>query len=142
MNAFIRWGKFNLVGAAGMVVQLCALALFNHWSGGRYLLASTVAIELTLLHNFAWHLRYTWRDRRDSSTRVTQLLRFHLTNGAVSMAGNLVLMRVLVHDAHLPLLVSNGIAILCCSILNFFLGDHWTFAAETQPDHAPANRTP
>jgi hypothetical protein len=29
MNTLIRWGKFNLVGAMGMVVQLAALALFN-----------------------------------------------------------------------------------------------------------------
>ena len=29
MNPLIRWGKFNLVGAMGMVVQLAALALFN-----------------------------------------------------------------------------------------------------------------
>jgi hypothetical protein len=28
MNTFIRWGKFNLVGAMGMAVQLGALALF------------------------------------------------------------------------------------------------------------------
>ena len=27
MNTFIRWGKFNLVGAMGMAVQLGALAL-------------------------------------------------------------------------------------------------------------------
>ena len=26
MKTFIRWGKFNLVGAMGMVVQLTALA--------------------------------------------------------------------------------------------------------------------
>ena len=27
MNTFIRWGKFNLVGAMGMVVQLASLAV-------------------------------------------------------------------------------------------------------------------
>ena len=29
MNPLIRWGKFNLVGAMGMVVQLGALAAIN-----------------------------------------------------------------------------------------------------------------
>ncbi len=52
MNTFIRWGKFNLVGAIGMVVQLTALALFNRWSRGHYLCASAAAVEITLLHNF------------------------------------------------------------------------------------------
>lgn len=129
MNTFMRWGKFNLVGAIGMIVQLAALALFNRWSRGHYLCASAVAVELTLLHNFVWHVHYTWRDRRDHSVLLVQLWRFHLSNGLVSMLGNLALMRILVHDAHLPLLVSSIIAILCCSVVNFCLGNDWVFAA-------------
>jgi putative flippase GtrA len=132
MNTFIRWGKFNLVGAMGMVVQLTALALFNRWMAGHYLWASAAAIELTLLHNFTWHLHYTWRDRRDGASWPRQLVRFHLSNGLVSMLGNLVLMRLLVHEAHLPLLISNVIAILCCSLANFCLGDNWAFAEPRQ----------
>ena len=128
MNTFIRWGKFNLVGAMGMAVQLAALALFNRWMAGHYLYASAAAIEFSLLHNFMWHLRYTWRDRRDSATRLRQFVKFHVSNGLVSMLGNLVLMRLLVHEARLPLLVSNLIAILCCSLVNFCLGNNWVFA--------------
>ncbi len=128
MNTFIRWGKFNLVGAMGMVVQLGALAWFNRWAAGHYLYASAAAIELTLLHNFIWHLRFTWRDRRGESAVLAQLIRFHLSNGLVSMLGNLVLMRILVQEAHLPVLAANCIAILCCSIVNFCLGNSWAFA--------------
>ena len=122
MNTFIRWGKFNLVGAMGMVVQLGALALFNRCGRGHYLCASAAAVELTLLHNFVWHLHYTWRDRRDGSAILAQLVRFHLSNGLVSMLGNLALMRMLVHEAHMPLLVANSIAILCCSIVELLPG--------------------
>jgi putative flippase GtrA len=128
VNIFVRWCKFNAVGAIGMAVQLAALALFNRLTAGRYIYASAAAVELALLHNFVWHLRYTWCDRRGSSTIFTQLARFHLSNGLVSMLGNLALMRILVQDAHQPLLVSNSIAILCCSIVNFLLSDHWAFA--------------
>jgi len=46
----------------------------------------------------------------------------------VSMLGNLALMRLLVGIAHIPLLAANCIAILCCSILNFCLGNNWAFA--------------
>ena len=132
MNAFIRWGKFNLVGAAGMAVQLASLALFNRCFAGHYLLASAAALELTLLHNFVAHLHYTWRDRRSSSALLAQLVRFHLSNGLVSMLGNLALMHFLVGTAHIPLLAANCIAILCCSILNFYLGNNWAFAARSQ----------
>jgi putative flippase GtrA len=137
INQFIRWAKFNLVGAMGMAVQLTALALFNRWFSGHYLYASAAAIELTLLHNFTWHLHYTWRDRRDPATPLRQLIRFHLSNGLVSMLGNLALMRLLVHQAHLPLLIANTIAILCCSIANFCLGNNWAFV-EAHPNSATA----
>jgi putative flippase GtrA len=132
MKTLLRWGKFNLVGAMGMVVQLSALALFNRWSGGHYLLASAAAIEIALLHNFLWHVHYTWRDRRDLSAAATWLgpcLRFHLSNGLVSMFGNLAFMRLLVQGAHFPVLAANAVAILCCSIINFCIGHTWAFAA-------------
>jgi putative flippase GtrA len=126
-RTFIRWAKFNLVGAMGMAVQLGALALFNRWIAGRYLYASAAALEIALLHNFVWHVHYTWRDRRDSAPRLRQCVRFHLSNGLVSMLGNLALMRLLVQHANLPLLASNAIAILCCAMANFFLGNNWAF---------------
>src|SRR5580704_17809492 len=107
MNTILRWGKYNLVGAMGMGLQLTLLALFNRWTAGHYLYASAAAIELTLLHNFMWHLHYTWRDRRDGAAPLRQFARFHLSNGLVSMLGNLALMRLLVHEVRLPLLVSN-----------------------------------
>ncbi|HEX3966939.1 MAG TPA: GtrA family protein [Edaphobacter sp.] len=127
MNTFTRWWKFNLVGAMGMALQLVALALINRWSRGHYLYAAAAALELVLLHNFVWHSHYTWHDRRNESTLFCQLLRFHLSNGLVSMLGNLVLMRILVNEVRLPVLGANGIAILCCSIFNFCLGNRWAF---------------
>ena len=132
MKGLIRWGKFNLVGAMGMVVQLGALAVINRWTGGHYLYASAAAIELAVLHNFVWHLHYTWRDRRDESSLLAQCVRFHVSNGLVSLLGNLALMRLLVQEMRMPVLASNGIAILCCSIINFCLGDQWAFAARAR----------
>lgn len=128
MNALIRWGKFNAVGAAGMAVQLGALAAFNRLAPGHYLLTSAAALELTLVHNFILHLRFTWRDRREKSAWFMQFLRFHLSNGMVSLAGNLALMQVLVGEARLPVLAANAIAILTCSVVNYLLGDRWVFA--------------
>jgi len=139
MNPILRYARFNLVGAMGMAVQLAALALLNRWTRGHYLFASAVAIELTLLHNFVWHLHFTWRDRRHDSSRLRQFVRFHLSNGLVSLVGNLTLMRLLVQHAHLPVLAANLFAILCCSVLNFCLGNLWAFAA---PHHSKSARAP
>jgi putative flippase GtrA len=107
------------------------------------MLATAAALEITLLHNFVWHLHYTWRDRRCRSALRSQLIRFHLSNGLVSMVGNLALMPVLVEGARIPVVAANAIAILCCSIVNFCLGHNWAFAptlktlsaAESQTQH-------
>jgi putative flippase GtrA len=133
MNPLLRWLKFNLVGAMGMVLQLATLALLNHFAPGHYLIASAAAVELAVLHNFVWHIHYTWSDRRHHSPLLSQLLRFHLSNGLVSLLGNLALMRLLVHTAHLPVLIANIIAILCCSIANFALSHTWAFATHASP---------
>jgi putative flippase GtrA len=128
MNGLLRWWRFNLVGAMGMVVQLGVLAVFARAAAFHYLWVSTLAVELALLHNFAWHTRYTWSDRRGSSPLRTQLLRFHLSTGLVSLLGNAVVMRWLVASVHLPVLVANVLAIVCCGLLNYCVGDAWTFA--------------
>jgi putative flippase GtrA len=131
VNVLVRWGKFNLVGAVGMAVQLGALAFINRLAPGHYMLATAAALEITLLNNFVWHLHYTWRDRfptRNVNRMLAgQFIRFHLSNGLVSMIGNLALMPVLVEGARIPVVLANAIAILCCSIVNFFLGDRWAF---------------
>ena len=131
MTPLARWLKFNAVGVLGMGVQLVALALLNRWLRGRYLVASAVALELTLLHNFWWHMRFTWRDRAREE-RARALLRFHVSNGLVSLAGNLVLMRVLVSWGHVPVVAANLCAIVCCSLLNFALANLWAFPALKQ----------
>lgn len=128
MNTWMRWARFNLVGAVGMAVQLGALAALSRCAPAHYLAASAAALEITLLHNFVGHMNYTWRDRRHGLPLLNQLIRFHLSNGLVSMAGNLVLMRVLVAEARVPVLAANAIAILGCSLINFWMGDCWAFA--------------
>ena len=130
MNPLVRWGKFNLVGVMGAMVQLGSLAILNRMMPGHYLVASAVALELTLLHNFVWHVHYTWRDRRERTSLLGQCVRFHLSNGMMSLVGNLVLMKLLVSGARLPVLAANGIAILCCSLVNFCLGETWVFGAK------------
>ena len=140
MDTIARWGKFNLVGVVGMAVQLGALALINRLAPGHYMLATTAALEITLLHNFVWHLHYTWRDRRCRSALRSQLIRFHLSNGLVSMVGNLALMPVLVEGMRIPVVAANAVAILCCSIVNFCLGHNWALAPNLSAAGSPTQR--
>ena len=128
-KAAIRWIKFNAVGGAGIVVQLTALWLLRSALHQNYLVATTLAVETAVLHNFLWHERYTWADRvrislRESSLR---LLKFNLTNGGISIVGNLLLMQLFVGDLHVNFVVANLVAIAVCSILNFVVSDRLVF---------------
>jgi putative flippase GtrA len=120
----------------GMAVQLGALRIFIRWMPGHYLYASAAAVELALLHNFLWHWHYTWRVRRERITApgiclaLRPFLRFHLSNGLVSLLGNVAVMWLLVQEAHWPALASNAAAIIGCSVANFCLSDNWAFAGQ------------
>ncbi len=124
-----RWLKFNLVGLGGVLVQLGLLEAWTHFSLGNYLLGTGLAVEAVLVHNFAWHCVYTWRDRpaANATTIFLRALRFHVSNGAVSLLGNLFLMHLLVTVMGSPVLVANAVAIVICSAINFFLGDRFVF---------------
>jgi len=126
-----RWLKFNAVGGIGIAVQLAALAVFRSWLKVDYLLATGLAVEIAVIHNFLWHERFTWADR--PATRPMQsllrLAKFNASNGAVSMVGNLGLMRLLVGEMKLSYVAANLIAIVLCSLVNFLLGDGFVFEA-------------
>ena len=126
MNALLRWGKFNAVGGMGMAVQMGSLWALNRWLPGHSFWASAVAVEMAVVHNFVWHVRYTWRERMGSPWRMA--VRFHLANGLVSVVGNVVLIRILYGMWHVPLMVANLLAVGCCSVVNFGLGEGWVFA--------------
>ena len=122
-----RWLVFNAVGAIGIAVQLCALLLLLR-AGLPVALATLAAVELTILHNFFWHERWTWRSTRGSADRAGRLLRFHALNGIVSLVGNVAITSALVQLSVHPLL-ANIAAITICSTVNFFAADRLVFRA-------------
>jgi putative flippase GtrA len=112
-SIFLRWCKFNLVGGIGIGVQFAALFLLKSVLNFNYLAATAIAVEATVVHNFVWHEQFTWSDRVQASWRrsLPRLVRFNLTTGAVSIVGNLALMKVMVGQGHMNYLVANAIAI-------------------------------
>ena len=120
----MRYLAFNAVGAGGFLLQLICLWLLKEALGLHYLMATALAVELALLHNFCWHVRWTWADRPASAGQIgRRLMRFNLTNGAVSVLGNLALMTAFVEIGHLHFLPANVLSVLCCSLVNYALSD-------------------
>jgi putative flippase GtrA len=138
-STLVRWCKFNLVGGMGVVVQFAALFLLKGALHFDYLLATAIAVEAAVVHNFVWHEQFTWVDRtrapqtraarvrRCWPTSLRRLARFNLTNGAVSILGNLALMKVMVGVGHMNYLLANAIAIVLCSVANFLVSNEWVF---------------
>jgi putative flippase GtrA len=133
-SRFVRFSKFNFVGGIGIGVQFAALFILKSVLHLNYLLATALAVETAVLHNFVWHERFTWAERvMRERTRpwcrrsLARLVRFHLGNGAVSILGNLALMKLLVGQGHMNYLVANAIAITLCSLANFLVSDGWVF---------------
>jgi putative flippase GtrA len=125
----VRWLKFNFVGGIGIGVQFAALRLLQGAVHLHYLLATAAAVEAAIIHNFAWHERFTWRDRVRPSWpgSLQRLGRFHLSTGTISLLGNLGLMKMLVGQGHMNYLLANAIAIAMCSFANFLVSDDWAF---------------
>jgi len=125
----MRWLKFNAVGVLGMFVQLGSLGLLIHVLGMHYMLATALAVEAAVLHNFLWHRRWTWADRQgvDVPAWGVLLLRFNLTTGMISIAGNLAFMSVLAGAAGLEPVLANLLSICLCSVINFLVCDRLVF---------------
>jgi putative flippase GtrA len=125
-----RFVRFNVVGIAGFIVQVTALIALDRM-GLPVVPATALAVEAAILHNFAWHERWTWAGMTTGS-RAGRLARFHLSNGIISIAGNIVVTSVLAHGGA-PLVVANVAAVLTCSLLNFAAAHVWVFCAKTWP---------
>lgn len=140
-SKLLRWCKFNLVGGIGIVLQFAALFLLQSVLHLNYLTATAIAVEAAVVHNFVWHEKFTWVDRikgreaesdgtnnlKSRGRSLQRLVRFYLSNGAVSILGNLILIRVMVGQCHMNYLLANVVAITVCSLANFLLSETWVF---------------
>jgi putative flippase GtrA len=128
-QALLRWLKFNFVGGIGIGVQLAVLAILRSVLHLDYLLATALAVETAVIHNFLWHERFTWADRpaRRALQSLGRLAKFNLSNGLVSLVGNVIIMRALVGRLGMNYVVANLIAVATCSLVNFLLGDKFVF---------------
>ena len=122
---FARWLKFSVVGGLGLTIQLAALWVMTR-AGMPVAIATALAVELAILHNFVWHEAWTWKGG-ELGTRWNRLLRFHAATGVISIVSNVAL--TLVFKAWMPLLIANVAAVGATAILNFLAADLWVFRA-------------
>ena len=127
----LHWLKFNLVGGIGIAVQFAILIVVKTGLGLDYLVATALAVEGAVVHNFLWHQRFTWKERPPGERRAdswARFMKFNLTTGALSIAGNLLFMKALAGLGHMNYLLANGVTIAACSVLNFLVNENFVFA--------------
>jgi putative flippase GtrA len=124
-----RWIKFNFVGAIGFCVQMGSFALFYGLWHADKLWATGLAVEAAVLHNFVWHEKYTWRHLPRGSNRdvLARLLRFHLGNGMISIAGNVILVKLFADIFRISPYLGNILAIAICALANFAASEWFVF---------------
>ena len=125
-----RVRAFVVVGVFGFVVQMTVLFLLASQWHVPYLIATALAVEAAVVHNFAWHQRWTWADRGGSDTladSMSRLLRFNLGTGLTSIAGNVVGTAIGVELLHLPTMMANVGAVAATTVANFLIADRWVF---------------
>jgi putative flippase GtrA len=128
----MRFVRFNGVGVIGFAVQLGVLACLLR-AGLPYLLATALAVEVSVLNNFVWHEHWTWRDRPASGrARVIRFVRFHALNGLVSLGGNVLIVWALVREAGLNPGLGNVIGVLACGTVNYFGADRVVFDVDQE----------
>jgi putative flippase GtrA len=124
-----RLRAFILVGAGGFGLQLVIVAVMTwifEWPSAA---ATALGVEAAVLHNFFWHQRWTWPDRQAAARHSgRRLLRFHLTTGATSVAGNVVAVLLAVHILGLDAVVANVLAVGAMSVVNYLVADRYVFA--------------
>jgi putative flippase GtrA len=137
MTLLRRWLRFNAGGLYGFLLQVLLLTLLSRHMALAY--ATAIAVEAAVVHNFAWHELITWKERHVSGWQglLARALRFQLTNGIISLAGNVTLTTYL-HLHGFPTLAANLLAIAACSLFNFAAGEWLVFRA--RPKHYPEDR--
>ena len=118
--------KFVVTGLIGVLINLGSFQVLLNL-GVHKLLASPLAIELSIISNFLINNYWTFAERTLVGRKRIRGLKFNLVS-LVTLAlsfGTFVALSALFPDAR-PVLLQ-GCAILPAAFLNYFLNSYWTF---------------
>ncbi len=120
------FAKFCVVGLSGVGVNLGIFSFLHAMDISKYV-ASPVAIEASILWNFAWNHKWTFAQRQNQRRTTIKGLQFNLVS-IVALAisfGTFVLLSTLFPDGSPHLFQVLGI--IPATGINYFLNSYWTF---------------
>ena len=125
----LRLARFSAVGASGVAVNMGILIALKSGLGLPVAISSLIAIELSILSNFALNNAWTWSDRR-TTPLGQRLIKYHAVAGITALASNWFLLIVLTQFFGIDYRISNLIGIAAGMVLNFSWNHAWTFKRE------------
>ena len=124
-----RIARFMGAGIIGFVVQIAVLAVLIALNV-HYLLATALAVELAILVNFAWHERWTFKDRAYGAYgAVGRLLKYNALTAVTSILGSVIVTGFLAETMAIPVVIANIISVVVLGALNFVGADKLVFRA-------------
>ncbi len=135
--ASLRMGpvsRFAAVGALGTVVNLTVMALLVHglFDLG-YVVASVVATEVSILHNYLLQERFVFRDVRSAARRWQVRLGQQLLFNNVEALVRLPFLMLLVETLSLNSVVAQAVALATFFQLRFLFSTHVVYRMRPDP---------
>jgi len=117
-----RFFKFCLVGLSGVVINLGLLYIFVEMFNIQKIWAYTFSILISILTNYFFNSRFTYKDNRSASHRQSlKRLSYYYTFALLTMFINLAIYHELINRFHLHYLLAGFIGIALTVIINFAL---------------------
>jgi len=125
----VRFARFVAVGWMGFAVQSLAFVVLTSAALVPWLPAAVIAAEFSVVHNFLWHERWTWKARHGGAagTLAGRFLRFNASSALFGIVGNVSVTAALIATFGVPPIVANAAASAMLGVAAFFVADRWTF---------------
>lgn len=125
---FVRLYRFVIVGTSAAGVQTVVLWLLVEFAGLNYLVAATLAIELTIVLQYVANNAWTFQHSRYTSRYdfLVGLARTNVVRGS-AIPLQLALLWAFVNWAGLVYLLANGFAIFVSGLYRYYLDSRWTW---------------
>ena len=122
---WVRFARFGFVGALGLVVNSAVLFAAHGLAGLPLAVASPLAVEVAIIHNFLWNDRWTFGANDFSFGR---LARFNLTSlgGLVIASGTLYALAVY---CGVHYILANLVGVGVATAWNFGTSLLWTWGS-------------
>jgi len=122
-----RFQKFLVVGAAGFLVNQASLYGLYEWADLRLIVASPLAIFVSMIVTFALNEVWTWHDRGSGRIAIRAALYGAVNSGGLAI--NYGLLALLVAESDMHYLVANVIGAGVAAVWNFFVNNAVTWRA-------------